>query len=496
MGVSSESGGLLQIRVTPAFMLTNAHAETATFEIRDGMLHAEWEGVRSQFDAATGRLILCECTSENGDTISISIRQNGVAESMTACVGQARMTQLNHGQLPALALGEFFTAETAWWARRLGNDTESTRWEALSRLLRNYDATNDVETVAFITSDEDEDEERFHIPASQALAANPLSWVGQCVLMGNTALLSRGSPAWQVGREAVAAMILGDATAFAELERLSRDETCGPLTSLYAAELLRFVHPALEKAWADRGLLRLDAVSLSNDLNQLTTDTPLGDFLAELVRELDRLPEAELQAVFAGIGDEWVSHAITIVTESSVRPETRVQQLVQLFWMAGLKDRVQDRLADHLRSEMETTQRYLNGENQNANRLTPRLLSVRIRRKSIASAMRYLSRTPLEDQKVAPLLAFWICVPAIGMSLVLVQSAFALKLWRNKSDDENKREQVREQEREQLVRGYLRIQRLIDLRVETQHERRAVIAVVHSSMHCGPKKWEHGSRMI
>ncbi len=357
MGVSSESGGLLQIRVTPAFMLSNAHSRDATFEVRDGVLYVDGDVVRLQFDAATGRLILCECTSENGDSISITIRQNGVPTTISAYLGQAPTTQLNHGQSPAIALGEFLAAETAWWAHRLGNETESTRWEALSRLLRNYDATSDVETVAFITSDADDDEERFHIPASQALAANPLSWVGQCVLMGNTALLSRGSPAWQVGREAVAAMILGDATAFAELERLSRDETCGPLTSLYAAELLRFVHPALEKAWADRGLRRLDAVSLSNDLNQLTTDTPLGDFLAELVRELDRLPEAELQAVFAGIGDEWVSHAITIVTESSVRPETRVQQLVQLFWMAGLKDRVQDRLADHLRSGMETTLR-------------------------------------------------------------------------------------------------------------------------------------------
>ena len=61
--------------------------------------------------------------------------------------------------------------------------------------------------------------------------------------------------------------------------------------------------------------------------------------------------------VFAGVGDEWLGHAITISTEASNSPETRVKQLVQLFWMAGLKDRVEDRLADHLRSEMETTQR-------------------------------------------------------------------------------------------------------------------------------------------
>ncbi len=87
MGVSSESGGLLQIRVTPAFMLSNAHSETAAFELRDGVLYAEWEGVRSQFDAATGRLIRCECTSEEGDSISISIERDGIATAKNCVPG-------------------------------------------------------------------------------------------------------------------------------------------------------------------------------------------------------------------------------------------------------------------------------------------------------------------------------------------------------------------------------------------------------------------------
>lgn len=358
MGVSSAASGLLQIQVTPAFMLSHAQSETSRFEIRDGILFAEWEGVRSQFDAATGRLSRCECESEDGALITVEVLPHGLADVREQVELAAAATRSDIEHPPALALSVFVTDEIAWWAHRLDNETEAVRWEAVGRILRNYDAGSDVETVAFTRAEQEGDDERFFIPASETIAANPLSWIGSFVLMGNTGLLSRGSPAWQVGREAVAAMLLRDSTAFAELERLSRDDRCGPLTSLYAAELLRFVHPALEKAWAERGLRRLDAVLLAGDLNHITSvDTPFGKFLAELMRELDRLPPEELRAVFAGVGDEWLGNAITIVTESSVAPETRVQQLVQLLWMAGLKDCVEDRLADHLRSGMETTQR-------------------------------------------------------------------------------------------------------------------------------------------
>lgn len=346
-GVSSESGGMLQIRMTPAFILSQANSEEASFEIRDGVLHAEWEGVRSEFDVATGRLIRCECATGDGCLVAIEIQPNGLSNLISTCTTNTPLDNLSRDLSPELACGAFLAEEAAWWANRLGNEVEASRWEAVSRLLRNVDQTDAVETVGFTTA-ADEEAAPFIIPANQALAANPLAWAGQFVLWGNTAVLARNSGAWQVGREAVSALALGDFTAFVELERLSRDERCGPLTSLYAAELLRFVHPALEAMWADRGLARIDTGSLQNDLDAVvSSETAVGRLLIDLVAQAGRLPEHELRAVLAGLGDEWLVQAITIVTDENQTPEDRLKQLLHVLWSAGLKDAVQQRLRDH-----------------------------------------------------------------------------------------------------------------------------------------------------
>ncbi len=358
-GVSSESGGVLQIRVTPAFMLTQAHSEGATFEIRDGVLHAEWDGVRSQFEVATGRLIRCECLADNGSEITIEIKPFGVQPVLPATLlrngaSGASYNELSRSLSPELACGTFLAEEAAWWASRFGNVTESSRWEAVSRLLRNLDPSH-VETVSFTTVAGERQESTFNIPASAALAANPLAWAGQFVLWGNTAVLSRGTPAWQVGREAVA-LLTGDVTAFVELERLSRDERCGPLTSLYAAELTRFLHPALHFMWADHGRRRVDTDSLQRDLDAIiSSETAVGRLLIELAAQAGRLPEDELRAVFAGIGNEWLDQAITVVTDANQTPEDRIKNLMQILWSAGLQERVEQRLSHHAWGNKEPT---------------------------------------------------------------------------------------------------------------------------------------------
>lgn len=356
VGVSSEAGGVLQIRMTPAFVLTQAHSETARCEIRDGVLYADWEGVSSQFEAATGRLIRCECDAEDGSSLTVDIGSfSARAVEISRGLDGVEFTDLNRGQPTAIALGEFLSEEIAWWARALGHEAEGERWNAVTRLLRGIDEHDNFETVGFTTMG---GEEEFFIPPGDAQQGNPLSWVGAIVLWANTAVLSRGSPAWQVGREAVAAMILNDPTGLAELERLSRDQRCGPLTSLYAAELLQFVHPALAEAWADHGLRRLDAESLERDLLALASpDTLVGQFLTRGMSELGRLPEAELQAVFAGIGEGWLPRVIEISSNADLPPDARVRQLMHLLWDAGLRDLVERRLTDHSRSGMETTQR-------------------------------------------------------------------------------------------------------------------------------------------
>lgn len=168
----------------------------------------------------------------------------------------------------------------------------------------------------------------------------------QAALAFNAQLFRRDSRPGTLGRELVAALALQDADAWKNVQTLLESTHNGPLLYWYAAEVFRFVNPALAVRLAETGLGRLDADRFVTDLRDfLGRDAVISGLPADLIVRLRALTAEERGALLSLAGDPAREQRLAELIADESRPvEETISRLLDELWEATFREVVRARL--------------------------------------------------------------------------------------------------------------------------------------------------------
>lgn len=168
----------------------------------------------------------------------------------------------------------------------------------------------------------------------------------QAALAFNALLFRRDSRPGTLGRELVAALALQDADAWKNVQTLLESTHNGPLVYWYAAEVFRFVNPALAVRLSETGLGRLDADRFVTDLRDfLGGDAFISGLPADLIVRLRALTAEERSALLSLAGDPARERRLAELIADESRPiEETVSRLLDELWETNIRNLVRARL--------------------------------------------------------------------------------------------------------------------------------------------------------
>lgn len=350
----------LELDLAPAACVALAHLSEAPAKVEHGVLRVEAKNLRLEAEAASGRLLRAEARDARQTQQASASVDRGQLERAAAELRRAAGAYRNDydPRRPDAALAAFAICELAHLSRAwegleaVGDTTGLDVWQGLlnTYLLPELDGVPAAETKRdeyFIPTEPSSLEHPPRNENAMWLAAGPLGWCHRLFPAESwPCRLSRASVFYLAGRD-------GDARH--ELTSVDHSDRTGPLGYLACTLASLVIEPSLVRQVAAHGLEKTEIADFRRDyllllesrgdwvpsalagMKQLSRleprqiesavavlPKPLGEFVADLARRLQELPDAPTDVVVAGLLDDY--------WESGLRLRVRLA----LVWLSEL----------------------------------------------------------------------------------------------------------------------------------------------------------------